>query len=103
MTKEQERIIEMAALKTYGRESQVDMMIEEMSELTKALFKIRRGESNGAYFRYHGNVCEELADVEIMVEQMKILYGEKSVAEWKEAKLKRLATRLKMDVKESGK
>lgn len=99
MKKEQEREIEIAAINTYGIESQVDMMIEETSELTKALLKARRYKNADAKLeRLFDNICEELADVEIMLDQMKILYGKDAVAEWKETKLKRLAERLGMVV-----
>lgn len=57
----------------YGADSQVDMAIEEMSELTKALLKLRRakqGEAEAARIA----IIDELADVRIMVRQMEILF-----------------------------
>lgn len=63
--------------------------IEEMSELQKELSKNLRGKDN------RENIAEEVADVEIMLEQMKVLYDiEDDVAEWKKAKIERLAKRL---------
>lgn len=54
------------AWKKWGAEKQVDMLIEEMAELTKALLKARR---NGVVFSH--NVYEEIADVDICMEQIK--------------------------------
>lgn len=65
-----------AAISTYGKEAQVDMAIEEMSELTKALLKYRR--SKNATGIEHGklrsNIIEEAADVLIMVVQILMMY-----------------------------
>lgn len=67
------------AIKTYGAKAQTDMMIEEMSELTKALLKLRRAEGNEDVQKAALiSVKEEMADVEIVLEQMHILYGDSS-------------------------
>lgn len=58
-----------AAIATYGEKSQKLMLIEEMSELTKEICKD---------FRRQGNItaiAEEIADVEIMLEQAKMIYS----------------------------
>lgn len=55
-------------IEKYGKEPQVDMCIEEMSELTKALLKERRGKGNIK------DIAEEIADVQIMLEQMKWIF-----------------------------
>ena len=66
------------------------LAIEEMSELTKELLKnINRNENNTA------QIIEETADVEIMLEQIKLIYGfDKSFELIKGIKLSRLAERL---------
>lgn len=87
MTSEKDIIT--AAVRHYGLHSQVDMAIEEMSELTKALLKHRRGPADEAA---RDAIREEMADVEIMLAQMKIFFGDTQA--WKEMKLKRLASRL---------
>ena len=57
----------------YGTQPQIDMTIEEISELTKALLKWRRGE--GAELRAaRDNIVDEIADVRIMCRQMEILF-----------------------------
>lgn len=56
------------ALDTYGSALQIVMVFEEMSELQKELCKYLRGKYSPA------NIAEEIADVEIMLEQMKMLF-----------------------------
>lgn len=56
------------ALDTYGYDLQIMMVFEEMSELQKELCKYLRGKYSPA------NIAEEIADVEIMLEQMKMLF-----------------------------
>ena len=75
------------AIYIYGEESQMRMMIEEMSELTKELCKLFRGEGNT------GHILEEMADVQIMLDQMRMIFGDTS--EQEKAKVERLKGRLK--------
>lgn len=66
---ERQRILQ-DAIKHYGADHQADMAIEEMAELTKALLKMRRsGQADLAA------VHEELVDVQIMLDQLRIIYG----------------------------
>ena len=77
------------ALETWGQETQITMVFEEMSELQKELCKALRGE------KVAGNIAEEIADVEIMLEQMKLLFEiESLVRANKMYKLERLDERL---------
>jgi hypothetical protein len=77
------------AIDTYGEESQKIMAIEEMSELTKEICKDKRNLSCKL------KIAEEIADVEIMLEQLKIIYkADKQVQGFKKSKLERLEQRL---------
>ena len=67
----------------YGRDRQIDKLIEEMAELTQALLKYKHGEPH--------NVPEELADVQIVMRQLLPLFPENK--EWIENKLKKLVDR----------
>jgi len=64
------------ALSAWGFEPQMDMVIEEMSELTKAILKYRRDPTLPRAM----HLAEEVADVKIMMRQLDIamikLYGE---------------------------
>jgi len=78
-----------AAVKKYGKLSQLIMCMEEMAELTKELSKSIRGADNSAA------IAEEMADVEIMLEQLRLIYRNRSEVDTIKAdKLRRLAYRL---------
>ena len=77
------------AVKKYGKLSQLIMCMEEMAELTKELSKSIRGADNSAA------IAEEMADVEIMLEQLRLIYRNRSEVDTVKAdKLRRLAYRL---------
>ena len=77
------------AVRTYGKQSQLIMAMEEMAELTKELSKNIRGVKNTSA------ISEEMADVEIMLEQLKIIFGNRSeVDRVRCEKLDRLIVRL---------
>ena len=75
------------AIDTYGWEMQEIVAIEECSELIQAISHKHRG-------REH-NITEEIADVEIMLEQLKIINNcHNQVAEIRKSKIERLDKRL---------
>lgn len=77
------------ALKTWGTCAQIVMVFEEMSELQKELCKSVRGKDNAE------QISEEIADVQIMLEQMIILYNcGDAVKEYRRSKVERLKIRL---------
>ena len=55
----------------YGYEPQSNMLIEEMAELTQAISKYRRDNSKKNF----DNIIEEIADVEVILHQIKHLLG----------------------------
>lgn len=55
------------AIDTYGKDAQLWMVIEEMSELSKEICKFKRGKDNFL------EIADEMADVYIMLEQLKRL------------------------------
>ena len=76
------------AIDKWGVESQVIMAYEEMSELMQALSKNYRGVKNVE------NIREEIADVEIMMGQLRVMFdavdGGETIDEIKTRKLERL-------------
>lgn len=82
------------AIGVWGVPMQEDICIEEMSELTKAIIKNRRNQDMAASGRLN-NIREEIADVQIMLDQMRLIYGDTKAME--ETKLERLAKRLGCD------
>jgi len=97
------------AFSTYGIDLQLNMAIEEMAELTQALSKLiryrntasasvegmKKGESQ---YLVGKNIIEEVADVEIMLEQIKHIFViDSEVKSIKNKKLERLVERIKQD------
>lgn len=82
------------AIQTYGIDAQLDMCVEEMSELTKEICKKKRGKNN------RNQIAEEIADVEIMLEQLKIMcnISDKEVNNVVFMKICRLEERLKKTI-----
>ncbi len=78
------------ALKTWGEEPQMLMVVEEMSELMKEVLKnINRKKDNIA------EIIEETADVEIMLAQLKENYHIfEQVESYKKNKIKKIEERL---------
>lgn len=88
------RDIYTAAVKKFGKEHQLVLCMEEMAELTKELSKNMRGSKNIT------NISEEIADVEIMLEQLRVIFGNRSEVDTiKAEKLLRLADRVEMPTK----
>lgn len=90
------------ALDVYGPEHQIIKLLEEMSELQKELckwlgsgytFPAPRNDKTEAM---RSNICEELADVSIVIAQMLLLFSFDGQAEAiRAAKIERLAERMK--------
>lgn len=103
MTAEREGAILEAALNRYGATAQRRQMIEEMAELTQALCKLERTaripDLGEAYAKAHVHVQEEIADVQIMLNQMQLLFGD--CTDWEVRKLEQLAARLGMEAGEA--
>ncbi len=101
-------------IETYGVNPQIDVAIEEMSELIKALLKFRRGIENKtsdsdeqivsvSHFILLMNVAEEIADVQIMLRQLELIFqNEEKVNEWIEYKINRQMRRLEKESEVEG-
>ena len=57
------------AIETYGKDMQLNVAIEELSELIKEICKNKRGRDN------IDNIIEEMADCYIMLQQLMIIFG----------------------------
>jgi NTP pyrophosphatase (non-canonical NTP hydrolase) len=89
MQKDEELKIYNDAIDFFGVTSQKIMVIEEMSELTKELCKELRDKGDVEH------IADELADVEITLAQIKMIYDiRQTVEEHKDFKLRRLATNM---------
>jgi hypothetical protein len=86
------------AIEKWGSPLQINMMIEEMAELTVALSKYLRYLDQG-YCLDEGiylPIIDELADVQLMINQMKLIFGEDAVSKRMVYKINRLRERLKV-------
>ena len=93
ITVEERRALLDRAITAYGAPAQMDMAVEEMAELTKALCKIKRAQAGCEMTAAIGNVVEEMADVQIMLDQLRLIFA-RSTDEVEEEKLRRLLGRL---------
>jgi NTP pyrophosphatase (non-canonical NTP hydrolase) len=78
------------AIKTYGDQSQIEMMIEECAELIQALQKLKRKDTE----EVRDHICEELADVELVIFQMRQVFNSDRIDDWQVIKVDRLKERL---------
>lgn len=84
------KLICQMAVSFYGASHQETVAVEELSELIQAISHKRRG-------REH-NIAEEIADVEIMLEQLKQINScHSDVEDIKTQKLERLRQRIEED------
>lgn len=77
-----------SVINAYGIDAQKWMLIEECGELLNAIAKLKRGRSTKE------DIITELADVDIMIEQMAFFFGWSEFLWEKDRKLNRLEERL---------
>ena len=79
-----------AAIEEYGAYAQSLMLLEEMAELQKEICKFWRGSDNAE------QIAEEVADVEIMLAQVKMMFDiADEAARYRKDKVARLWKRLR--------
>lgn len=83
------------AVDTFGQDSQKRMAVEECAKLINALMKEGRGRATDE------DIITEIADVQIMMEQLAQIYGREKVKRERYRKLRRLDVRVRRK-KESG-
>ncbi len=84
-----DRSILKSAIDKYGVDMQLNVAIEELSELTKELCKYKRGYKN------QNEIAEEIADVYITLKQCEIIFvNHYEVVSWINKKIERLEQNL---------
>lgn len=75
------------AIEVYGTDHQLNIVIEELSELIKEICKHKRGYLNRT------NIVEEMADTYIVLKQLQMIFcvTDKELAETEKYKIDRLA------------
>lgn len=79
---DEEIVVCKKAVDTFGVANQQLKAVEELSELIQAIMRALEGDKH--------NVEEEIADVEIMLTQLKIMYNMAKVDEWRKFKINKL-------------
>jgi hypothetical protein len=80
-------------INVYGEEHQINKAIEEMAELTKELIKYQnRHQEYLTQEKIIKNIKQELADVEVMIEQIKIIFNftQNEIDEIKQRKVRKV-------------
>jgi len=67
-----DRKLQAEVVSKYGKEIQSTICMEECAELIQAISKMKRGKD------YRDNLSEEIADVNIAITQLKVIYGIKA-------------------------
>jgi len=90
---ERRRYLYAKAIEEWGDTFQLFMLMEEMGELSTGVSQFVRGRVESSA------VLDEIVDVEIMLDQLKVIMGhtDADVHRQKEAKLQRLAQRLDVE------
>lgn len=86
------------AIDEYGEFFQQLKAVEELAELQRALARDIAGDGEDAV----RNVCEEIADVEIMLAQLRMIYDADEIDDWKASKLERLARMVGVEIGEEA-
>lgn len=94
MSDKEKKTIYQLAVEKYGANNQMNMALEECGEFIVAINKFRRAKNNTDATEASDNICDEVADVIIMMEQMQVMFGIDRVERIKVEKLKRLEQRL---------
>lgn len=88
------RTVYEAALQKWGAEAQINKFTEELGEFLVELGRLRNGAGNSGAF------AEELADLTIMLEQLRLIYGvNEKVCDYMYYKILRLKGRIGMEEK----
>lgn len=86
-------------LEHYGAENQRRQLCEECAELIQAAIKYdRKGRNLGANIEAYSHLCEELADVMIMIEQVRLTVSENMVNSFINEKIERQMRRIESEV-----
>ena len=95
MDKKIEHVYKMA-VDTWGVESQMNMMTEEIGELLQAISKFRRSYNKSEEDKKdaYNHLCEEIADVENMIQQFRYMFDADIIDKYKNEKLERTLKKL---------
>ena len=104
MDKQAEQLLSKIILK-WGIQAQKWQAIEEVGEFLQALNKLNRvklkdplkEQGDPAFEKARIHLCEEIADVQIMMQQMQVIFGIQEVEQIKSTKLYEIRKRLELE------
>ncbi len=73
MTESEENSLYEKSLKKWGFDFQLDMVVEECAELIKAVQKSKRKSNSETFQERMESIVEEAVDVDLMIEQLKLM------------------------------
>ena len=79
-----------ATIEHYGRDAQLLKAAEECAELTAAILQYTARGSHQEIM----SICEEIADVKIMISQLERIFSKASIHSFESDKIERLASRI---------
>jgi NTP pyrophosphatase (non-canonical NTP hydrolase) len=82
------------AITAWGSLAQMDMAVEEASELIKAIQKLKRAKTPEEVKKCEEAIMDEVADVEIMCRQLGIMFDRARIEVIKNEKYLRIESRL---------
>jgi len=83
------------AIEVWGEESQLNVTVEELAELIFAIQKMKRSGTDDEMMDRYNNVCEEIADVRLMLNQMEHIYDKEKIDEYYKEKKEGVIKKLK--------
>lgn len=78
-----------SAIATFGVDNQLERLVEECLEAGQQALHVKKGKEGA-----EDKLIEELVDVAILTEQMKLLYGEERFNHYYKLKMERLQKRI---------
>ena len=78
----------------FGFLSQLEMVVEECSELIQAIQKYKRRPEHSDIIKFKNDLVSEIADVKIMIRQMEHFFSKSEINEQVKTKLDRLKSRM---------
>jgi NTP pyrophosphatase (non-canonical NTP hydrolase) len=81
----------------FGSDAQIEMMIEECSEVIQALQKLKRAKNKKDaidLLKRRDNVNEEIADLTIMMQQAHFIFDKEKISAWIDIKMDRVKDRI---------
>lgn len=97
---EAKRIMQ-GAVAFYGKDSQHLKTMEEAAEVIQAVAKLSFASTDENLEKNIDHLMEELADMQVMIDQMRIMYPAGAIDDWYAIKLRKLQEKIKIDQQEA--